>query len=177
MLLECGRLKLPAHFHAGRPEPSFGRSRDSDVRNLDEVITDVRFFGTKFVLIHAGMPQVEEAAYLGSKPHVWVDVSALPFIYPVPENAAFLRMLLIACPDKVLFGTDALNGSWVPVGPEVMHVALCRLEREALYLALAGLVRDGLLDMDQAVKMGEMVLHRNAEKLYGFSEQTMNVGK
>jgi hypothetical protein len=62
-------------------------------------------------------------------------------------------------------------------GVRKVHLALCRKEREALYLALAGLVRDGLLDMDQAVKMGEMVLHGNAERLYGFSAQKTNAVK
>ena len=172
IFLESGRLKLPVHIHTGFGMPPFVRSREADVRNLDEVLTDVRFFGTQFVLIHAGNMQIDEAGYLGLKPHVWVDVSALPFLCPVPDNAAWLRKLLIRCPDKILFGTDVSSYAWVPVGPEVMHLALCRLGREALYLALAGLVRDGLLDLDQAVKMGEMVLYRNAEKLYGFTVKT-----
>jgi hypothetical protein len=104
---------------------------------------------TQFVLIHAGNMEIDDAGYLGLKPHVWVDISALPFLKPVPDNAELLRKLLIWCPDKMLFGTDATIAPWVPVGPEVLHLAACRLGREALYLALAGLVRDGLLDREQ----------------------------
>jgi hypothetical protein len=177
IFLESGRLKLPVHIHTGTGLPPFLRSRDADVRNLEDVLTDVRFFQTQFVLIHAGNPQAEDTGYLGLKPNVWVDISALPFLYPVPDNARFLRTLLIWCPDKILFGTDAANLPWMPVGPDVMHLALCRQGREAFYLALAGLVRDGLLDMDKAVKMGEMVLCGNAERLYGFAAQKTNAGK
>jgi len=149
IFLECGGLKLPVHIHTGFGMPPFLRSRDADVRNLDEVVTDARFFGTQFVLIHAGNMEIDDAGYLGLKPHVWVDISALPFLKPVPDNAELLRKLLIWCPDKMLFGTDATIAPWVPVGPEVLHLAACRLGREALYLALAGLVRDGLLDREQ----------------------------
>jgi hypothetical protein len=56
------------------------------------VLTDVRYLGTRFVLIHGGAPLVEDAAYLALKPHVWVDISAQPFLYAVPELAANLRM-------------------------------------------------------------------------------------
>ena len=170
IFLECGRLKLPVHIHSSEGPPPFMRLHDCDVRNLDEVLTDVRFFDTQFILIHGGFPLVEAAAYLGLKPNVWVDISAMSFLVPTPDLAAILRKYLLSCPDKVLFGTDAGGKPWLG-GADVMHAALSRLTREALYLALAGLVRDGLLDPDQAVQLGEGVLHRNAERLYGFSTQ------
>ncbi|MFH1011820.1 MAG: amidohydrolase family protein [bacterium] len=168
IFLECGRLKLPVHIHSSEGPPPFMRLHDCDVRNLDDVLTDVRFFDTQFVLIHGGYPLVEAAAYLGLKPNVWVDISAMPFLVPTPDFAAILRKYLLYCPNKVLFATDAGGKEWVG-GADVMHAALSRLTREALYLALAGLVRDGLLDPDRAVQLGEGVLHGNAERLYGFS--------
>jgi hypothetical protein len=99
---------------------------------------------------------------------VWLDVSALPFVYPVPELARALRTYLLYAPEKVLFGTDAVHYPGVPVGAEVQHLALCRTLREALTLALAGLVRDGVLDEPGAARLGEGVLHANARRLYGW---------
>jgi predicted TIM-barrel fold metal-dependent hydrolase len=139
------------------------------VRNLELVLTDPRFFATSFVLIHGGVPLVEEAAYLGIKPHIWIDVSAQPLLYPVPDLAANLRKYLLFAPEKVLFGTDPANYPGTPVGPEVLHLIASRTLREGLSLALAGLVRDGVMDFEAAVRAGRGVLRENARRLYGWS--------
>ena len=48
------------------------------------------------------------------------------------------------------------------------HILLSRATRDALYLALAGLVRDGLVTEQQAIDMGRGVLRENARRLYGW---------
>jgi hypothetical protein len=58
--------------------PPFLRLGEADVRHLEIVVTDPAFSGTEFVLIHGGYPLIEEAAYIGMKPNVWIDVSSLP---------------------------------------------------------------------------------------------------
>jgi len=85
----------------------------------------------------------------------------------VPDLATAYRRYLIFAPGKLLYSTDAGNYPGVPVGPEVQHLAIARAAREALYLALAGLVRDGVLTRDQAVATGEGVLAGNARRQYG----------
>ncbi|MGH2579396.1 MAG: hypothetical protein ACRDGP_00920 [Actinomycetota bacterium] len=92
----------------------------------------------------------------------------MPFLYEVPWFAKVLRTYLRFCPEKVLFGTDVGAYPGVPVGPEIQHVALTRHTREALYLALAGMVRDRMVDLEWAVRMGEGVLRGNAEHLFGW---------
>lgn len=166
---EAGRLGLPVHIHSSYGGSYALRLQECDVRNLEGVFTDARFSDARFVLLHGGAPLLEEAAYLALKPHVWLDVSALPFVYPVPELARALRTYLLYAPEKVLFGTDAVHYPGVPVGAEVQHLALCRILREALTLALAGLLRDGVVDEAGAVRLGEGVLHANARRLYGWS--------
>ena len=168
IFLEAGKLKLAVHIHSSHGVPPFLRTQEADVRNLDAVLTETRYFGTQFVLIHGGSPLIEDAAYLGLKPHVWIDISSMPFLYPVPDLAAALRKYLRYAPAKVLFGTDVGGYPGVPVGPEVQHVATSLIARDALYLALADLVRDGFVDMDTAVQMGRGVLRENAERLYGW---------
>jgi hypothetical protein len=80
-----------------------------------------------------------------------------------------LRKVLTFAPEKLLFATDVGAYPGIPVGPEVQHMAASRAGREALALALAGLVRDGVVDLETAMRMGENALRGNAERLYGWS--------
>jgi predicted TIM-barrel fold metal-dependent hydrolase len=168
ILLEAGRLKIPVHIHSSHGVPPFLKTLDSDVRNLEDVLNDARFFGTPIVLIHGGAPFHEHAAYLALKPNVWIDISAMAFLYPVPDFAAVIRKFLIFAPEKVLFGTDVGDYPGVPGGPEIQHLVVSRAAREAIYLALAGLVEDGVIDEPTAIAMGRGVLRGNAERLYGW---------
>ncbi len=168
ILLEAGKIALPVHIHSSLGVPPFLRSLESDLRNLEDVLTDPRFFATPIVLIHGGFPWHEIAAYLALKPNVWVDISARSFIDPVPDFADVLRTFLRFAPEKVLFGTDAASYPSVPGGADVHHLVVSRATRDALYLALAGLVRDGVIDEARAVEMGRGVLRENARRLYGW---------
>ena len=168
IMLEAGKIKLPVHIHSSFGVPPFLRTLDSDVRNLEDVLTDPRFFETPIVLIHGGAPLYEFASYLALKPNVWIDVSALGFLRPVPELADILRKYLIFAPEKVLFGTDAANYPTFPGGADVQHIVVSRAVRDGLYLALSGLVRDGVITEQQAVQIGRGVLRENALRLHGW---------
>lgn len=167
----AGETGLSVHIHTGFGIPPFLQAREADVRNLEPILTDVRFFDTQFVLIHGGNPQHEDAAYLALKPHVWLDISALPFVYEVPKLADIIRIYLRHAPEKVLFGTDAQAAPGVPLGPEVQHIALSRHTREAVCLALAWMVRDQLVDLEWAIQIGKDVLRGNAERLLGHARR------
>ena len=167
IFVRAGAIGLPIHVHTGFGIPPYLRVRDADVRNLEPVLTEPRFFDTQFVLIHGGHPQHEDAAYMTLKPHVWVDISALPFVYEVPKLADVYRTYLRSAPEKVLFGTDAQPFPGVPLGPDVQHIALSRHAREALSLALAWMTRDQLVDLESALQIGEGVLRGNAKRLLG----------
>ncbi len=94
ILLDAGTITLPVHIHSSLGVPPFLRSLESDVRNLEDVLADPRFFATPIVLIHGGFPWHEIAIYLAFKPNVWVDISARGFIDPVPDFADVLRKYL-----------------------------------------------------------------------------------
>lgn len=161
----CGEMGIPAHIHSSHGAGPFLRLGESDVRNLEEVVSDPAFFGTNFVLIHAGMPWHEAAAYLATaKSHVWIDLSAMAFLYPVPEMAQVIRKHLAFAPERTLFGTDAM--AMAPMGTEVNHAVLSKALRQALYKALAGMVQDGMLTEARALEIGRGVLRENARRLY-----------
>lgn len=168
ILLQAGKIALPVHIHSSLGVPPFLRSLESDARNLEDVLADPAFFATPIVLIHGGGPWIDIAAYLALKPNVWVDISSIGFLYPVPDFADMLRKYLLFAPEKVLYGTDAASYPSVPGGADVQHVMLSRATRDALYLALAGLVRDGVIDQERAIEMGRGVLRENARRLYGW---------
>ncbi len=170
LLLRCGEMKLPVHIHSSHGAGPFLRLQDADVRNLEDVLTDARYGRTQFVLIHGGAPEHEAAAYLaGNKRHVWVDLSAMPFLYAPSEMARAIRVYLLFAPERTLFGTDSMAAPMVPVGPETAHLMLCKVLRRALYLALAGLVDDGVFGEAQAIEVGRGVLRENALRLYGWT--------
>lgn len=168
IFLKAPEHDLTVHIHAGSGGPPFLQHRENDVRHLEEILTNPRFFRTQFVLIHGGFPLVEDAAYLSLKPHVWIDVSAQPFFYPMRELVERLRIYLIYSPSSVLFGTDVSSYPSVPGGPEVQHIVISKKLREALNRALAGLVRDEMMTVEEAISLGRGILHENAERLYGF---------
>ncbi len=165
----AGDAGLAVHIHSSLGAGPFLRVSESDLRHLENVLTDLRFAKTNFVLLHGGAPWHEAAAYLAAaKTNVYVDVSALPFLYPVPELADVLRKYLSFAPERTLFSTDTMSFSGTPVGTEFVHLTLSRHLREALYVCLAGLVRDGVLTEPQAIAMGKGFLAENARKLYRF---------
>ncbi len=168
ILLEAGKLHLVVHIHSSLGIPPFMRTYDSDVSNLDDVLTDPQFFATPIVLIHGGLPWNEIAAYQALKPNVWIDISTMAFLYPVPAFADRLRAYLVLAPEKVLYGTDAAPYPSVVGGADVLHIMLSRATRDALYLALAGLVRDSVINEAEAVEIGRGVLRENALRLYGW---------
>lgn len=165
IFLQAGRLQVPVHIHSSSGRPPFLRLGEADVRNLESVLADPQFFDTQFVLIHGGFPLTFEASYLTAKPNVWVDVSAMGWYSP-PDLAPILRTFVLGNPARILFGTDAAVFPGVPGGAEVAHLARSEVTREALYLALAGIVRDGVIGLDKAITFGRWVLADNARRLY-----------
>jgi uncharacterized protein len=116
-------------------------------------------------LVHGGWPFAKQAGALLYKPNVYADFSAQTFLLYPRELAGVIRGWLEFVPEHVLFGTDAFT-----VGPDVGWEEAAWLTnktgREALALALTGMMRDGELTHARALELAHMVLHDNAAKLY-----------
>jgi uncharacterized protein len=69
-------------------------------------------------------------------------------------------------PEKVLFGTDLAPGT-PEIGWEEIGYSNATTGREALALALTGMVNDGEITRDRALELARMVMRENALKLYG----------
>ena len=162
---ESGRLGLAVHIHAIDGAGAFYKQSGSNPPLLESVFNDQSLRKTNFVIIHGGYPFTKETAAMISKPNVYADFSAQTFLIYPRELSEELRNWLEAYPDKILFGTDAFS-----FGPEVDWPEVAWLSntsaRQALALALTGMMNDHEITRAQAVDLARMVLRDNAVKLY-----------
>ncbi|MBI3411977.1 MAG: hypothetical protein HY235_01070 [Acidobacteria bacterium] len=85
------------------------------------------------------------------------------------QTAQAIRDWLEFAPEKVLFATDAYPFSEEMYWEEAGWVA-AQSGREALGLALTGMLRDGEITRERAVELARMVLRDNARTLYKLSQ-------
>jgi uncharacterized protein len=101
-----------------------------------------------------------------TKPNAYLDFSDVDLQHTPIELAAMLRQWLVFVPEKVLFGTDAYPYSPEMGWEESLWIA-ARNGRQALAIALSGMVRDGEITRARASELARMVLRENARSLYG----------
>jgi len=162
---ECGRLGMAVHIHCIEGAGGYYRQSGSNPLLLETAFNDPTLRKTNFVVIHGGYPFTQEMRSLMSKPNVYADFSAQTFFMYPRELSAILRNWLEFYPGKVLFGTDAFS-----FGPEVDWPEVAWLSnttaRQALALALTGMMNDGEISRERALGLARMVLRENAIKLY-----------
>jgi predicted TIM-barrel fold metal-dependent hydrolase len=162
---EAGRLGLAVHIHCISGAGGYYRQSGSDPLLLESAFNDPTLRKTNFVVVHGGYPFTKQMGSLLSKPNVYADFSAQTFFTYPRELSEILRNWLESYPDKVLFGTDAFS-----FGPAVDWGEVAWLSnttaRQALALALTGMVNDREITRAQAIRLARMVLRENAIKLY-----------
>ncbi|MDB4874010.1 MAG: amidohydrolase 2 [Gemmatimonadetes bacterium] len=164
---EAGRLGLPVHIHTGYGCGGYFALAGANPLLLEPVLNDATLRGTSFVLLHGGAgPFSSAVAPLLMKPNVYTDFSEQTWLLPPRELARTLRYWLEWYPEKVLFGTDLSPGTpqidWEEIGWQTTSVG-----RDALALALTGMMDDGEITRARALEIARMVLRGNAAKLYG----------
>lgn len=168
---QAGRLQMPVHIHTG-----FGCGGYFDISGanpllLESVLDDSALRGTNFVLLHGGAgPFSKSVAALLVKPNVYTDFSEQTWLLPTRELARNIRYWLECFPEKVLFGTDLSPGTpqidWEEIGWQTTNSA-----REALAIALTGMVSDNEITRLRAREIARMVMRGNALKLYGWPDE------
>ena len=165
---ESGRLGLPVHIHTGYGCGGYFELAGANPLLLEPILDDASLRGTKFVLLHGGAGPFSKAiAPLLMKPNVYTDFSEQTWLLPTRELSVNLRYWLEWYPEKVLFGTDLSPGSgaidWEEIGWQTTSSA-----REALAMALTGMMEDGEITRPRAMEMATMVLRGNALRVYGW---------
>jgi predicted TIM-barrel fold metal-dependent hydrolase len=98
------------------------------------------------------------------KPNVFLDLSQQPLTFPPRTMATWLREWLETYPEKGLFGTDGYALSDAEGWEESTWIAN-RNARQALALALSGMVQDGEITRPRALAIADEVLSGSAPKL------------
>lgn len=164
---EAGRLGLVVHIHVfDAGGGSYVQSGSHPVL-LDSVFNDPSLRKTNFVLVHGGYPFTKSTAGMLSKPNVWADFSAQDLLLYPRALSDILRNWLEYYPDKILYGTDA-SPSFGEIGWEETGWLANQTARQALALALTGMMNDGQITRARALELARMVFRENAIKLYGF---------
>jgi hypothetical protein len=164
---EAGRLGLAIHIHVFDGGGGSYVQSGSQPLLLDSVFNDPALRKTNFVIVHGGYPFTKSTAGLLSKPNVWADFSAQDLLLYSRALSEILRNWLEYYPDKILFGTDA-SPSFGEIGWEETGWLATQTAREALALALTGMIQDKEISRERAVALARMALRGNAAKLYGF---------
>jgi uncharacterized protein len=162
---QAGRLGMAVHLHVAWGAGGYFDIAGTNPLLLESAINDPRLHQTNFVLLHGGWPYIREITALLTKPNVYADFSSQTLMNYPRAVSQVLREWLEFAPDKILFGTDAYPNS-EETGWEQSAWIASDTTRQALGLALTGMVNDGEITIDRALELAHMVLHDNAAKLY-----------
>jgi predicted TIM-barrel fold metal-dependent hydrolase len=169
---EAGRLGMPVHIHTGGGCGSYFTLMGSNPALLESVLNDPSLRKTNFVLLHGGAgPFTKYVDYLLMKPNVYADFSEQTWLISTRKLSDTIRDFLEWYPEKIMFGTDLYPNTpeinWEEIGWQTTQSA-----REALAIALTGMMQDGQITRARALELAHMVLHDNAAKLYGGDKST-----
>ena len=168
---EAGRLGLPVHIHTGAGCGGYFFVNGSNPVLLESALNDPRLRKTTFVLLHGGSgPFTREVSFLLGKPNVYTDLSEQTWMVSPRRLAEVLRDWIEWYPEKILYGTDLYPGNgaydWEEIGWQTNETA-----RQALGIALTGMIQDGEISLPRANEIARMVLRENALKLYTWTSQ------
>lgn len=169
--IECGRLGMAVHLHAMAGYGSYFSIAGVNPLLLEPLFNDPRLRKTNFVLLHGGWPYVREIGALLQKPNVYLDISSQSITITPRTQAQWLREWLELVPEKVLFGTDGYPYTDALGWPESTWIA-SRDARQALGIALTGMVADGEISKARAAELARLVLRGNAEALYKLGDSS-----
>ncbi len=162
---ECGRLGMAVHFHTLSGGGGYFSIAGGNPLLLESLFNDPKLRHTNFVMLHGGWPFVREAGALLQKPNVYLDLSQQSLTFPPRTLAGWLREWLETFPEKVLFGTDGYALSEAEGWEESTWIA-AHNARQALALALTGMMADGEITRPRAFAIADEVLRGTALQLY-----------
>jgi hypothetical protein len=168
---QAGKLKIPVHFHTAVGIGDYFSLRQGNVLNLENLVRDVRYKNTIFVLVHGGWPYEREAALLTAVKNVYLDTSfQSELLYP-SQFKDVLKLLITIYPDKMMYGSDSFPFNDA-LGAEESFWLAAHTTRTALAAALAELVSERAITESKALELARLYLHDNAAKLYSSTTAT-----
>ena len=133
------------------------------------MLDDASLRGTKFVLLHGGAgPFSLSIAPLLMKPNVYTDFSEQTWLLPTRELATNRFAtgssgIRRKCCSALICRRERRPIDWEEIGWQTTSSA-----RDALAMALTGMLDDGEITRPRALDIANMVLRGNALRLYGW---------
>lgn len=168
LVLEAGKFDLGVQMHTG-----YGVRRQFGISGSNPLLMESVFReaeSTRFMLLHGSWPFVKDAVALMGFTNVYNDFSCAD-IYQYPRSLSQqIRQALEWFPEKLMYGTDAysdrvfgmLSGTPPKANPlhgwEEKAWIIDRTGRQALGLALSGMLADGIITTKEAETNIQMVM-------------------
>jgi hypothetical protein len=166
---------LVVHIHTGNGNGPYFNNTGANPGLLETALGCERLRKTRVVLLHGGWPYYLVAQAMLDKPNTYTDFSAETFYLSTHALAEVLRGWLEWHPEKVLFGTDAYSDENTPLSDyEEKQWLLTEKSRDAIAIALTGMMADGEISRSRAVEIAKMVLRENAVRLYGLQSNSLH---
>ncbi len=155
----AGEMGVPAIFHVGLHAWNENRIEAVQGRHLEPLVR--RHRNVRFVLLHAGMPFIDDAVLLARYfPNVVLNLTWAHII-----DRARCRELIRCCVETLAvskvqgFGGDYMH-------PQQLHGHLA-FARENLAVVLQDLVREGVMDDEEALDLARRWLLDNPVRYFG----------
>lgn len=162
VLLLTQELDVPVHIHTGCTGNPNDLQTNTDPFAIAPLMRDHRFYRAHIVFLHGNPPDFRHAAWVTHcYPNVWMDLG-----WTLPWLALNMEQILdevigMAPHTKIMLGTGQHN-----------HPEMCWTAAKTARIALANVlnrkVEAGLLSEAQAQEIGELILYKNAKRLYRF---------
>lgn len=157
---ECTRADKVMHIHTGVGDGEVVLHKASPSM-LVNMLREEKYANTKVHLVHGGYPWMEEAAFLCSVfPHVYMDISLQNPFAGHGVKRIISQVFEFAPFNKVMYGSDAFTV------PETNWLGV-KLFKECFTEVLQSWVDKDYMNEEMAQTIGELVLYRNFEALYG----------
>jgi predicted TIM-barrel fold metal-dependent hydrolase len=121
---------------------------------------------TRFVFMHICYPYYEPMIALAKQfANAYIDMCWAWIINPVGAKDFLKKFLVTAPANKIL----TFGGDYTPVEPVLGHATIAR---RGIALALSELVEEGWLDIDDALRLTDTIMHENARKIFDLDGKT-----
>ncbi len=159
----ANQYHMAFQIHTGVGDPPACDLRLMNPNDLYELINTELAGRTKIVIVHAGFPYGYEAAFLAANyPNVYTDISSTVSYLGRAVETEFRKVLDVCPHNKIMFGSDGggfADQSWFAAN----------YFRRVLSETLNEYVKKGYFTEAYSAKIGRMILHDNAERIYGLN--------
>lgn len=150
-------VKLHTGYYAGHGYMPLGRVRGNPAAACELCRLSPE---TRFVFLHAAYPYYEEMLTVAKHyPNAYLDLCWAWIVNPLAAKD-FLKKYLVTAPAGKI---TVFGGDYIPVELVPGHAAIAR---QGIARALAELVDEQWLTLDEAVSLADTIMHRNARALY-----------